>query len=105
MEKLEKRLRDIELFHIYGELLSSSQKDILVDYLDLDLSITEIAENRGISRSAVDDAIKKGLVKLEYFESVVCLIDKKEKILKNVAVLREKIQNCKELEEIEEVLK
>ena len=105
MEKLEKRLRDIELFHIYGELLSSSQKDILVDYLDLDLSITEIAENRGISRSAVDDAIKKGLVKLEYFESVVCLIDKKEKILKNVAVLKEKIQNCKELEEIEEVLK
>ena len=105
MEKLEKRLRDIELFHIYGELLSSSQKNILVDYLDLDLSITEIAENRGISRSAVDDAIKKGLVKLEYFESVVCLIDKKEKILKNVAVLREKIQNCKELEEIEEVLK
>lgn len=105
MEKLEKRLRDIELFHIYGELLSSSQKNILVDYLDLDLSITEIAENRGISRSAVDDAIKKGLVKLEYFESVVCLIDKKEKILKNVAVLKEKIQNCKELEEIEEVLK
>ena len=105
MEKLEKRLYYIELLHTYGELLSTTQKDILYDYLDVDLSISEIAENREISRAAVEDAIKKGMAKLDAFESAIHSVDKKERIMKNIAVLKEKIGNCDELIEIEEVLK
>ena len=63
MELLEKRLYYIELLRLYGELLSDTQKTILEDYLECDLSLSEIADNRGISRAAVDDAIKKGLKK------------------------------------------
>ena len=105
MEKLEKRLYYIELLHVYGDLLSSAQKEILYDYLDVDLSISEIAENREISRAAVEDAIKKGMAKLDAFEHTVKYVDKKEKIMKNIAVLKEKNGNCDELLEIEEVLK
>ena len=105
MEKLEKRLYYIELLHVYGDLLSSAQKDILYDYLDVDLSISEIAENREISRAAVEDAIKKGMAKLDALEHTVKYVDKKEKIMKNIAVLKEKNGNYDELLEIEEVLK
>ena len=105
MELLEKRLYYIELLHLYGELLSDTQKAILEDYLECDLSLSEIADNRGISRAAVDDAIKKGTKKLNAYESVIGLYGKKEKILENTQVLKGKFGNCKEIEEIEEVLK
>ena len=105
MELLEKRLYYIELLHLYGELLSDTQKSILEDYLECDLSLSEIADNRGISRAAVDDAIKKGTKKLDVFESTLNLYGKKEKILENIQVLKEKLGNCKEIAEIEEVLK
>ena len=105
MELLEKRLYYIELLRLYGELLSDTQKDILEDYLECDLSLSEIADNRGISRAAVDDAIKKGMKKLDVYESTLELNRKKQKIVENIQVLREKFGNCKEIEEIEEVLK
>jgi len=105
MELLEKRLYYIELLRLYGELLSDTQKDILEDYLECDLSLSEIADNRGISRAAVDDAIKKGMKKLDVYESTLELNRKKQKIVENIQVLKEKFGNCKEIEEIEEVLK
>ena len=105
MELLEKRVYYIELLHLYGELLSPTQKEILEDYLDCDLSLSEIANNRSISRAAVDDAIKKGMKKLDAFEEALKLIDKNDKIMKNIAVLKEKFGNCDEIEQIEEVLK
>ena len=105
MELLEKRIYYIELLHVYGGLLSNTQFEILTDYLDCDLSISEIADNRGISRAAVEDAIKKGMKKLDSFEETVGYVTKKDKILKNTAVLRKKFENCEEIESIEEVLK
>ena len=105
MELLEKRIYYIELLHIYGELLSSAQKEMLEDYLECDLSLSEIADNKGISRSAVDDAIKKGMKKLDTLEETLKLNSKKTKILENIQVLKEKFGNCVEIEEIEEVIK
>lgn len=105
MELLEKRLYYIELLHIYGDLLSDTQKDILIDYLECDLSLSEIADNRGISRAAVDDAIKKGMKKLDTLEQSIKYYDRKDKIIKKIAVLKEKVGNCDEFDEIEEALK
>ena len=105
MELLEKRIYYIELLHAYGDLLSNAQLEILTDYLDCDLSLSEIADNRGISRAAVEDAIKKRMKKLDSFEETIGYVSKKENILKNTAVLKEKFGNCEEIESIEEVLK
>ena len=105
MELIEKRLYYAELFHLYGELLSTSQKEILSEYIVYDLSLSEIAENRGISRAGADDAIKKAMKKLDQYEQVINLFHKKSVILENTAVLRGKIQDSKEIDNIEEVLK
>ena len=105
MELLEKRLRYIELLHLYGELLSDTQKEILTDYLEFDLSLSEIALNRGSSRAAVEDAIKKGSKKLDDFESKLSMQKNREQILEKIAKLKEKYGNCSEIDEIEEVLK
>ena len=105
MELLEKRLYYIKLLHLYGELLSDTQKEILEDYLECDLSLSEIADNRGVSRAAVEDAIRKGMKKLDTFESALQQNSKNGKILENIQLLKEKFGNCKEIEEIEEVLK
>ena len=105
MELLEKRIYYIELLHAYGDLLSNAQLEILTDYLDCDLSLSEIADNRGVSRAAIEDAIRKGMKKLDSFEDAVGYVAKRDNILKNTSLLREKIGNCEEIETIEEVLK
>lgn len=105
MELLEKRLFYSNLIHLYGELLSPTQKEILEDYLLLDLSLSEIAENRSTSRAAVEDAIKKGMKKLLDFENKLQFENKKNIILQKTEVLKEKYGNCDEIKEIEEALK
>lgn len=43
---------------IYGALLTEKQRDIVRDYYDCDLSLSEIAESDGISRQAVSDTVR-----------------------------------------------
>ena len=45
------------LFDFYGELLTERQKEFYELYYDEDLSLSEIAENYGISRQGVRDVI------------------------------------------------
>ncbi len=47
------------LFDYYGETLSDKQKQIFDSYYNLDLSLSEIAENMGITRQGVRDFIKR----------------------------------------------
>ena len=105
MELLEKRLYYIDLLHLYGELLSATQKDILTDNLEFDLSLSEIASNREISRAAVEDAIKKGIKKLDEYENKLNLFRKNSTIRDNVTFLKEKFGDLEELNKIEEVIK
>ena len=104
MEVLEKRLYYLELLHLYGDLLSDTQKSVLSDYLEYDLSISEIAINREISRAAVEDALKKAMAKLDKFEENMKLFSKKEKISRNIGILKEKYGESDEIKEIEEAL-
>ena len=77
MEKLEKTIRYTKLFNIYKSQLSSSQQEIINNYFFLDLSITEIANERGISRSAVEDALQKGISKLDELENEMHILEKR----------------------------
>ncbi len=78
MNELEKRVRLVSLLRIYGGLLSPSQKEILTSHLLYDLSIGEISEERGISRAAAFDAIKKGDTRLEEIEKAVGFLSLRE---------------------------
>lgn len=56
------------LCQFYGKLLTKTQYEIIDDYYNNDLSLSEIAENHGITRQAVRDTLKKGEKKLFEYE-------------------------------------
>lgn len=64
----EKDFTVYELYSIYGKMLTETQARAIADYFGLDLSLGEIALNRGISRQSVKDALscaEKQLFNLE----------------------------------------
>lgn len=105
MENLERTVKYVKLYNIYSSLLTHTQQEIAGDYFLADLSLSEIAESRNISRSAVEDAVKKTIAKLDDFESKMHLLEKKESALKITAKLKNKALNTSEIEEIEQLEK
>ena len=77
---MEKELELIELFEIYGELLTEKQRKLFSSYYLYDLSLSEIAEEEGGTRQSVFDAIKKVKQKLWDFESALNIRNTKEKL-------------------------
>ena len=55
----------------YGALLTERQRTLLSLSVDEDLSLSEIAEQAGISRQAVLDAIKRAESQLRAFEDAL----------------------------------
>lgn len=59
---MEKNVKISMLCQIYGKMLTDKQYEIINDYYNNDLSLSEIAENNNITRQAVRDIIKKGKI-------------------------------------------
>ena len=64
------------LYDFYGELLTDHQKEIYEDYVLNDLSLVEIAEQKGISKQGVHDLIKRCDKILNEYETKLKLIEK-----------------------------
>ena len=103
MEQIEKKIRYSKLMSIYGSLLSYSQKEIGSDYFVYDLSLSEIAESRNISRSAVEDAISKASKKLDEFEEKMHVLERNENIIKITTNLKQKALNNTEIDVINSI--
>lgn len=73
-----------ELLDRYGTLLSEKQYRILDGYYNNDLSLSEIAENEGITRQGVGDFVKRSEAQLLEFEEKLGLL-KTTSALKNAA--------------------
>ncbi len=56
------------LFDYYGELLTEKQKTYFDLYYNQDFSLAEIAEEEGISRQGVHDALTRTEAALRHFE-------------------------------------
>ncbi len=65
---MEKNVQIGILLDIYGKMLTEKQYEVLNDYYNNDLSLSEIAENEEITRQAVRDNIKKGEKNLFEYE-------------------------------------
>ena len=77
--KHEKDLSLILYYDFYGEFLSERQAKIFELYYKDDYSLAEIAQECGISRQGVLDALKRAQVKLKDMENKLGLIaDSKE---------------------------
>lgn len=74
-----KDLNISDLLDLYGMLLTEKQRDSLVLYYNDDLSLSEIAENMGISRQGVRDSIKRGEEALLSYEEIIGLQRKARK--------------------------
>ena len=69
------------LFDYYEVLLQDIDKEYFSDYYFSNLSLSEISENRAVSRTAVHKRIKKIEEELLDYESKLKLYDKEQKIL------------------------
>lgn len=77
-EIFAQRMRLSRLFDMYGGLLTEKQWLCLNLYFNDDLSLTEIAEELGVSRQAVHDLLKRVEQTLERYESRLKLLAKEE---------------------------
>lgn len=64
------------LFDFYGELLTKKQKEYFEEHVCDDLTISEIAEENGVSRQAVHDLIKRTEGILNDYEQKLKLVEK-----------------------------
>ena len=57
--EMEQIGRRVFLYDFYGELLTDHQKEVYGDVVLNDMSLSEIAEEQGISRQGVHDLIRR----------------------------------------------
>lgn len=80
IDEISQREEAFSLFEEYKNLLTDSQRKIFFDYYLCDLSLSEIAENYGISKAAASDSIHKSLAKLNEFEDKLHEVAFKKKV-------------------------
>ncbi len=65
---MEKDWQISSLLDIYGGFLNAKQYRLIEQYYNEDLSLSEIAENEGITRQGVQDQIKRAVSRLYTWE-------------------------------------
>ena len=87
---MEKFVEQTLLYDFYGELLTERQQPVYESVVLEDYSLSEVAENLGISRQGVHDMIKRCNHTLEEYESRLHLVEK-------FLCIRKQVQKIKEL--------
>jgi predicted DNA-binding protein YlxM (UPF0122 family) len=80
----EKNLKIGYLLDFYGEVLSERKRNVLDMYYNEDFSLSEIAEDIGISRQGVRELIKKAEEELRFFEEKLGISRRMELLDKSV---------------------
>ncbi len=62
------------LYDFYGKLLPEKQRELIELYNEDDMSLAEIAAEKGVSRQAVHEAVKKAEKALNDYESKLGLV-------------------------------
>ena len=85
---MEKIGRQVFLYDFYGELLTEHQKHVYEDVVLNDMSLSEIAEELGISRQGVHDLVKRCDKILAGYEEKLHLVQRFVQIRENVNEIR-----------------
>lgn len=93
---MEKIIERNLLFDFYGDLLTKRQRDIYQDAVYGDLSLSELADDYGISRQGIHDQIKRCDKALEEYESKLHLISRFEKIKQYSNMLRKEAEKSED---------
>ena len=106
---IEKYINQGTLYDFYGKLLTVHQQRIYEDVVFNDLSLSEIAENEGISRQGVSDLIKrcnKALVSYEEKLGLIRKFDETKSYVKEIQKIVKIYQDTKDeglVEKIDEL--
>ena len=90
----------VALFDIYGKLLSKRQYELMNDFLNFNISETELAEARGLSRQSVHDAISKAKKQLIEFENNCGILKQKSESKHKLANLKAYLANDKKAQNL-----
>ena len=86
---MDKIYEQTMLFDFYGELLTEHQRSVYEDAVYHDLSLSEIAEDRGISRQGVHDLVRRCDKILQDYESKLHLVERFAKAKKTIAEIEQ----------------
>ena len=75
---MAKNLEISLLFDFYGDMLTEKQRDVVELYYNDDLSLSEIAENEGITRQGVRDVIVRAEAAMQEVEDKTGIIKRFE---------------------------
>lgn len=89
MDRLEDFLKYSVLFLYYRELFSNKQKQYLELYLEQNSSLSEIADEYGVTRQAVFDNIKRGFKQLDEYENKLEIFKKEKELKRKLEKLRD----------------
>ncbi len=102
----EKNLEIGYLLDFYGDILPERRRDIMDLYYNDDLSLSEIAEQFGITRQAVRDCIKKTETELYFYEEKLGLrrrLTEAQSHIERAITISETVDNPALREELEVV--
>lgn len=98
---MENIVKQSLLYDFYGELLTEHQRNIYEDVVFNDLSLSEIAEEQGISRQGVHDLIKRCYKILGGYEEKLHLISKFQQTREMVEEIKKLTREYMETQNIE----
>lgn len=79
------------LYDFYGQLLSNRQREVMSLYHEENLSLSEIADEFGISRQGVHDTLKKAEKALQGYEDKLGLVSRFEETGRLIASIDDKM--------------
>ena len=85
---MEKIVKQGLLYDFYGELLTEHQRKIYESAVYDDMSLTEIADENGISKQGVHDLIKRCTRSLQEYENKLHMIKRFEAIRSEAMALK-----------------
>ena len=90
---MSKNLNMSYLLDFYGNVLTEKQRDMMQQYYNMDLSLSEIADNFGITRQGVRDSIKRGESVLTELEDQVGFAEKYRSLMAGIESIKTLAQN------------
>ncbi|MDR3349880.1 MAG: YlxM family DNA-binding protein [Acidaminococcales bacterium] len=91
---IEQMLKVTLLYDFYGGLLTERQRKCIEQHYFDDLSLSEVAENFGVSRQAVHDIIKRAVETMNDFENKLGLAGRCSKEKGNLSEIASLIEQA-----------
>jgi predicted DNA-binding protein YlxM (UPF0122 family) len=91
-----KNLDIVILADYYGEMLTDNQRKFIEYYYNDDLSLSEIAQNEGITRQGVRDAVKRAETQLYDMEKKLGVAERSRKVNEALSAIIESTEAINE---------